>query len=76
MMGMGGMLLMWLLWILIIALLVWGIFRLVKRSRSDSSGRRDTAERESPLDILKRRYASGDMSTDEYEERRRKLDEQ
>jgi len=30
-------------------------------------------EKESPLDILKRRYANGEISTEEFEERRNKL---
>lgn len=37
MMGMGGMLLMWLVWIAVLVLLAWGVYRLVKSSRSGSS---------------------------------------
>lgn len=76
MMGMGGMLLMWLFWIALLVLLVWGVYRLVKSSRSGSSSRRRAAEDETPMDVLERRYAAGEISTDEYEERKRKLREQ
>lgn len=59
-MGLG----MGLLWVLIIGLLVWGLYRLLST--------RDTtiSTRESPLDTLQRRYAKGEISTEEYEDRK------
>lgn len=59
-MGVG----MGLLWLLLIGLLVWGIYRLVSaRGATRLTG-------ESPLDTLRRRYAEGKISTEEYEERK------
>ena len=52
-------------WILLIALLAWGLYRL-----STTSG---SSARETPLETLQRRYAEGDISTEEYEERKRTL---
>lgn len=72
MMGMGGMLIMWLFWILLIALLVWGLYRLVASRRSGSPPE-GAAPHETPLEVLERRYAEGEITTEEYEGRRRKL---
>lgn len=70
-MGMMGMApmgwIMGLFWILLLVLVGWGIYRLfATRNASVSS-------RETPLETLQRRYAEGDLSTEEYEERRRAL---
>ena len=60
-----GMHVFW--WVVWCALLVW-IFLLPW----DIPGERRRPP-ESPLDVLKRRYAEGEISTEEYEERRRVL---
>lgn len=52
----------WLFWIVLIVLLFSPITPV-------SRGRR----RETPLEILQRRYAAGEISTAEYEERKAKL---
>ena len=75
MMGMWGMLAMWLFWIVLIALLVWGLYRLIESRRSTPPGRHEAYSRESPHEVLDRRYAAGEISTEEYEEHRRKLRE-
>lgn len=71
MMGMHW--LMWIFWILVIALLVWGALWLVRRSRPGPNGGRPV--KESPTETLQRRYAAGEISTEEYENRKRKLNE-
>ncbi len=53
----------WLFWVLAIMLLFSPITPI-------SAGRR----RQTPLEILQRRYAAGEVSTTEYEERKAKLD--
>ncbi len=55
-------------WILVIAGIVW----LVVRVGQKAVGTRSTAE-ESALEILKKRYARGEISTAEYEEKKRDL---
>jgi putative membrane protein len=62
----GGMMLFWAL--LLIVLFV-GLFRLVPRRSSPSAGDRLT-----PLERLQHRYARGEISTEAYEQRRRRLD--
>jgi putative membrane protein len=52
---------MWLFWILVIVAIVW-----FARSVA-ASGRGPSQPRETPEDILKRRYASGEISQEEFE---------
>jgi putative membrane protein len=60
--GMGWMMgLWWLFWILAIGAVVWALAR--------STGSRSTGREESPEVILKRRYARGEMSREEYDQR-------
>lgn len=59
-MGLG----MGLLWILLLGLLVWGVYRLIRANETTGSSK------DSPLDALQRRYAEGEISTEEYEERK------
>lgn len=53
----------WLFWIVIIAVLFFPVTPV-------SRGRR----REAPLETLQRRYATGEINTAEYEERKAKLE--
>jgi len=52
----------WLFWIAVVVVLFLPITPV-------SRGRR----RETPLEVLQRRYAAGEISTEEYEERKTKL---
>ena len=51
----------WLFWVLIIIGFV-SLFTLVPKQQA--------RRRDAPLDVLQRRYAAGEISTDEYEQRR------
>jgi putative membrane protein len=65
MLGGGLMMLMMLLfWIGLIALVVWGVASL-------RGGQRPSAPDETPLESLRRRYASGEISREEFEQARR-----
>jgi putative membrane protein len=60
--GMGWMMGWWsLLWIVVIAAVVWA---LVKGMAGRATGQQD-----SPEAILKRRYARGEITRDEYDQR-------
>lgn len=63
---------MWIFWLPIFILVIVFILSMLRNSiffdRQNKS-----EEKESPLDILKRRYANGEISTEEFEERRNKL---
>lgn len=62
---------MWLIWILIIAVLVMLI-----KSITDSGVKKDQLNsEESPLSILKKRYARGEIDGDEFERRKNELEQ-
>lgn len=60
---------MWIFWILLIVLLVMGVKGLGGSSGSDKSSQDDSS-----LEILKKRYARGDIDEDEFERRRNELE--
>jgi len=59
-----GMMIFW--WILIIVILI-GFFRYYKTQKSELS------EQESALDILKKRYANGEIDKSEFEEKKKDI---
>ena len=63
------MMLMMLLWIVLIAVIVWAIVRLVQRH----DGGRGWHGRETPQEILDRRFASGEINAEEYRQARAHL---
>lgn len=60
----------WIFWIAVIAVVAW----LIIRGR-DTSGPPAPPPRETALEVLQRRYASGEISTEEYEERCARLED-
>jgi len=68
-MGFGMGLGMWIFWILLIVIVI----ALVKMFAGRVSGS-TTASRESPLEILKGRYARGEIDEEEFERRRKELE--
>ena len=62
--GFGGGF-MWIIWILVLFLIVWVI-----RSALSSKSSTDNSHK-SALDILKERYARGDISHDEFEQKKK-----
>ena len=63
----GG--LMWIFWILLIVVLV-----VVIKSLSNNGTGGESAETESPMAILKKRYARGEIDEEEFERKRKKLE--
>jgi len=66
--GFFGWLMMFLFWILIIAAVVLGVRWFVDQGKLKGSSVEET-----PLDILKKRYASGEIDKEEFETMRREL---
>jgi putative membrane protein len=64
--GFGGVF-MWIFWVFIIV----AIFVLVK---SFSAGGSSASSSESPLEILRKRYARGEISEEEFEQHRKTLE--
>ena len=70
--GFGGPGFMWfgpLFWLIVMFLVIWLLVSLVRGRGGSERGLNE----KSPLDILKERYARGEIDTQEYEERRKKL---
>ncbi len=61
-----------LLWALIIGAIAWLVSRLVSRTTKNMPSSTTTVS-ESALDILKNRYARGEITKDQYEDMRRDL---
>ena len=61
---------MWIFWIIVLVVLVLLVKWIFEQSRSGSS---DTKEKESPLEILKKRYARGEINQEEYEQKKKDL---
>ena len=59
----GGMWFGWLFWIVIIGLVVY----LVVRLTNQKTGNQNIQSNESPLDVLKKRYARGEITKEEFE---------
>ena len=66
--GLFGWLIMFLFWILIIAAVVLGVRWFIDQGKLKGSSVEET-----PLDILKKRYASGEIDKEEFETMRREL---
>lgn len=64
--GWGGGLMM-ILWILVLAALIFWIVRVAQRNGNQPY------QPESAIDILKKRYARGEISKEEFEERKKDL---
>ena len=71
--GPGMMLLMVVFWIAILALIIVAIIYLVRNLQGKNRER--TMSKETPLDILKKRYASGEIDKKEFEEKKETLHE-
>ncbi len=65
-MGWGGDLLMVLLWVGVLVVIVWAVRAWLPSTQG--------AERAGPLDVLKRRYAAGEITSAEYEQARRAIE--
>ncbi len=69
--GFGWMWLMPVLWIVLLGLIIWAIVALVHRA-SESRGQ-DSSKTSSALEVLKERYARGEIKKEEYDEKKRDL---
>jgi putative membrane protein len=65
--GYGGMF-MWIIFLIVIGLLIYFIFQ-AKKTKGQTP-----IQNEAPLDILKRRYAKGEIAREEYERMKKDLE--
>lgn len=69
MMGWGGGFFMVIFWVVVIV----GIVLLVKWLSASSGKDTGSFAKESPMEILKRRYAAGEIGKEEFEEKKKDL---
>lgn len=64
------------LWVVLLGLVLWGVMRLLARRPGASSAHvwRIQSDEPSALEILNRRYARGELDTEDYEEMRAHLE--
>lgn len=67
-MGWGSMWFGWIFWLIIIAVIVWAVIKI-----SGNSRRSGQPHSESPMDILKKRYARGDITKEEFEQMKKDI---
>ncbi len=64
---MGGMWFGWIFWIFIAAVIIWAIVKIANNNSNRGVGSN------TPLDVLKNRYARGEITKDEFEKIKKDL---
>ena len=65
---MGGMGFGWFFWIIILGVVIWGILHFSNRNQQFNN-----QDSETPLDIITKRYAKGEITKEEFEEMKKKI---
>ncbi len=66
----GGMWFGWIFWIILIALVVW----LFVNQNNKNKQPFNNPQSESPLDILKKRYAKGEITKEQFDQMKKDLE--
>jgi putative membrane protein len=61
----------WIFWIVIIALIIWAIINQGNKNRQINV---PPSFQESPLDILKRRYAKGEITKEQFDQMKKDIE--
>ena len=71
----GGMWFGWIFWVGIIALVIWLLFNQSNRNRDyyQHQSPPQPPKQESPLDIIKMRYAKGEITKEQFEQMKKDL---
>ena len=72
-MGCGTMWWGGLLSLAVLALLIWAVVTAINRNRGQGPSAGHPPQQESPLDILKKRLARGEISIEEFERMKKEL---
>ena len=67
-MGLNGMWFGWFFWLVVLVIVIWIGVKITK-----NSGKQNSAQTETPLEILKKRYAKGEISREEFEQMKRDI---
>ena len=65
---MGGMGFGWFFWIIILGVVIWGILQFSNRNQQFNN-----QDSETPLDIITKRYAKGEITKEEFEVMKKKI---
>jgi len=68
--GFGTMGVMSILWVVVLGVIVWAVVAAVRRPGESGNS---TSPADSALEVLKRRYARGEINKKEYEEKKKDL---
>ena len=66
----GGMWFGWIFWLVIIGIIVWLLINQSTRNRNQNQ---INPHLESPLDILKKRYAKGEITKEQFDQMKKDL---
>ncbi len=66
----GGMWFGWIFWLVIIGIIVW---LLINQSNKNRNQNQINPHLESPLDILKKRYAKGEITKEQFDQMKKDL---
>ncbi len=66
--GWGGMIFQLLFWLILIGVIIWGVKSISERNRKSTR-----SSEESALNILKKRYARGEIDKKEFEQKKKDL---
>lgn len=72
--GFGWMWLMPIFWILFLGLIIWGIVALVRGASQPRGIDTGSGQPDSALEVLRKRYARGEINKEEYEEKKKDLE--
>lgn len=59
----------WIIWIIVLVIIVWGIIKIVSSNSNKPQHKQD----ENALDILKKRYAKGEITKEQYDQMRKDI---
>lgn len=71
-MGFGGMWFGWLFWLVILAVIVWAVVTVVNKNQKNNYNGNPLRHGDA-LEILKERYARGEINRDQFEQMKRDL---
>lgn len=64
----GGMVFGWVFWILLLVVIIWVVYQFLSKNQNSANTKSENA-----MDILKERYAKGEITKEEYENMKKDL---
>ncbi|MFV2061731.1 MAG: SHOCT domain-containing protein [Gammaproteobacteria bacterium] len=64
---------MWIFWIILFIVIIWGV-KMAMDGGSKNSNNSNSTNSDSPMELLRKRYANGDIDEEEFNRRRKELE--